>query len=556
MLRSLSIRNVVIVDALDLDFSSGFNVLSGETGAGKSILLDALNLTLGGRADASVVRTGSERADISAQFSLTPNTELQQWLTDNAFNNEEDQLILRRVIDKNGRSKAFINGVPATLLQLREAGNWLVTIHGQHAHQLLLKPGIQRQLLDRHAHLSTQVEQVRTHYEHWMQLANEIKEAQTHALTRQQTYEQLSWECAELDTLAPQTDEWAQLHIEHTKLAHAAKLIDGAEYALTTLADKEQALLSQLRSVIGQLQPLSDIDPDLHDVVQLLDSAHVQAHEAVHLLNRYTQHLELDPHRLAEVDTRLQALHSMARKYKITPEQLPEEQKQRHQQLAALSQQQNLEALLNAHTKAQEAYLHAAQALSTQRHHAAQQLASAVTTAMQTLAMEGGCFDIALTPLPQGGPYGLEQIEFLVAGHPGVATRPLAKVASGGELARISLALCVITNTAHPTPTLIFDEVDSGIGGTVAHIVGQQLRQLGHQHQVLCVTHLAQVAAQGHQHFCVSKYQKEGHTLSAIHLLNEDNRVNEIARMLGGNSHTARQHAQEMLLTKMPADIL
>lgn len=551
MLCSLSIRDFVIVAELDLEFTSGFTVLSGETGAGKSILLDALSLTLGERADAKVVREGAIRADLTAEFSLTDaaGQAVRLWLADQDLPAEEDRLLLRRTVDTGGRSKGFINGIPANLAQLRTLGEMLVDIHGQHAHQLLLKSGAQRDLLDRHAGLQEQAANVAHHYQEWKAWHVRIAEAEQQSHTRQLERERLEWQVNELDRLAPQPGEWEDIQQEHTRLSHAASLIEGAQMALDGLSEAEGAALGQCTAILHRLEQLLDVDPALRDAVDTLTPAIVHLEETVHALSRYTQRLELDPQRLAEVDTRLQALHSMARKYRVAPEQLSAEHATHRAALAALESTQDLAAARQQEAASLVRFKQAAHRLSQARQQAAGLLAQEITAAMQTLSMAGGRFDVQLLPLDEPTAHGLEQIEFLVAGHAGVAPRALAKVASGGELARISLAISVIASRASLTPTLIFDEVDSGIGGAVAETVGTLLRRLGAERQVLCVTHLPQVAAQGHQHFQVSKRLVDGHTLSHIALLDPSGRIEEVARMLGGADLTAttRQHAQEML---------
>ncbi|MCS6763522.1 MAG: DNA repair protein RecN [Candidatus Protistobacter heckmanni] len=549
MLRSLTIRDFVIVASLDLEFDAGFTVLSGETGAGKSILIDALALSLGGRADGGVVREGAGRADLSAEFDLPGNDpELKDWLAENAFDAEDGVLMLRRVVDSGGRSKGFINGSPATLAQLREAGDRLVDIHGQHAHQLLLKPGAQRCLLDAHAGLAPQAAEMAKLWKALAALDAQIADAGKHERELALEREQLEWQLAELDKLAPQEGEWEQVHAEHSRLANAASLIEGTSGALEVLTQADGAALPQIETIEAKLGELAGYDPQLGETAELLNAAAVQVQEAAHALARYAQRLDLDPEKLAEAEARMQALHGAARKYRVAPEGLAALHAEKRERLASLERAQNLEALQAEREAAHAAYLKTAKALSKARAAAAKKLAGEVTQSMQTLAMAGGSFDIALTPA-EGGAHGLEQIEFLVAGHAGVTPRPLAKVASGGELARISLALSVITSRASPTPTLIFDEVDSGIGGAVAEVVGRLLRTLGAERQVLCVTHLPQVAALGHHHFQVSKQSKVGKTESRIAPVLGEERTEEIARMLGGASITAttRKHAAEML---------
>ncbi|CAB3967475.1 MULTISPECIES: DNA repair protein RecN [Burkholderia] len=547
MLRHLSIRDFVIVAALDLEFDSGFSVFSGETGAGKSILIDALALALGERSDASVVRNGCGRADITAEF--TPHDRVARWLDEHAFDTE-DTVMLRRVIDANGRSRAFINGTSATLAQLRELGEMLVDIHGQHAHQLLMRPDAQRELFDTHAGLVADAANVARAWRVWRDATQAIDAAKAHERELQLEREKLAWQLAELDKLAPQPGEWDEVSNEHKRLSHSANLIEGVRGALNALSESDDAMLAQLGAIVSKLRSLADYDTTLGDALASLEPAEIQLQEAVYSLSHYAQRVDLDPERLAQVETRLDALHSTARKFRLPPDTLHEEHAARRAQLAALDAAADLGALEAVQAKAREAYLDDAKHLSKARAQAARTLGTAVTAGMQELSMAGGSFEVALVPLADGGPHGLEQVEFRVAGHPGVPLRPLAKVASGGELARVSLALAVIASAASPTPTLIFDEVDTGIGGGVAEVVGRLLHQLGRDRQVLCVTHLPQVAARGDHHFQVAKgADARGGTVSTVIALDRANRIEEVARMLGGLEITAttRKHAKEML---------
>jgi DNA repair protein RecN (Recombination protein N) len=550
MLRHLSIRDFVIVAALDLEFDNGFSVFSGETGAGKSILIDALALTLGARADAGVVRTGETRADITAEFDVPPH--IAAWLDEQALASPdgENTVMLRRVVDSGGRSRAFINGTPATLAQLREVGEMLVDIHGQHAHQLLMRPDAQRELFDTHAGLTELAAVVTRAWRTVRDARQAVETAQSRDRELQLERERLAWQLAELDKLAPQPGEWEEVNTEHHRLTHSANLIDGVQGALSALSESDEAMISHLNSIVSKLRDLAEIDPALGDALAALEPAAIQIQEAAYSLSHYAQRLELDPDRLAQVEKRLDALHSTARKFRLRPETLPEEHAARRAQLATLDAAADLDSLRAAADRAYEAYLAEAKQLSKARTKAAKALGAAVTQGMQELSMAGGSFEVALVPLAEGGAHGLEQIEFRVAGHAGVPLRPLAKIASGGELARISLALAVIASAASPTPTLIFDEVDTGIGGGVAEVVGRLLHQLGGARQVLCVTHLPQVAARGDHHFQVSKASDgNGGTLSAVTALDKPGRVEEVARMLGGLEITAttRRHAKEML---------
>ena len=554
MLRHLSIRDFVIVAALDLEFDSGFTVFSGETGAGKSILIDALALALGARADASVVRTGESRADITAEFET--HAQVEQWLDEQALGTtaEEDHpgstVMLRRVVDANGRSRAFINGTAATLAQLREVGEMLVDIHGQHAHQLLMRPDAQRELFDTHAGLTETAAAVTRAWKSWREKIQAVEHAQTRDRELQLERERLAWQLTELDKLSPQPGEWEEVNTEHRRLSHSANLIDGVQGALGALSESDEAMITHLSSIVSKVRDLAEIDPALNDVLAALEPAEIQLQEAAYSLSHYAQKLELDPDRLAQVEKRLDALHSAARKFRLQPETLPEEHEARRAQLAALDAAADLDSLHAAVAKAKEAFLTEAKKLSKARAKAGKALGAAVTTGMQELSMKGGSFEVALVALPEGGAHGLEQVEFRVAGHAGVPLRPLAKVASGGELARISLALAVIASAASPTPTLIFDEVDTGIGGGVAEVVGRLLHQLGQARQVLCVTHLPQVAARGDHHFQVAKTGNgKGGTVSSVTSLDKASRVEEVARMLGGLeiTPTTRKHAKEML---------
>ena len=548
MLRTLSIRDFVIVDAIELDLAAGFTVFTGETGAGKSILIDALALALGGRGDASVVREGAARADITAEFSA--GTDAAAWLAEHEFAGDDDAILLRRLIDNAGRSKGYINGIAATATQLRELGELLVDIHGQHAHQSLLKADAQRLLLDGQAGLQDEARAVAVAWKAWRALARQREEIERDARSVLLERERLEWQVGELEKLAPKPGEWDEVNHEYSRLSHAATLIDGAQEALTAISEADDdPMLARLSSLNQKLAKLADIDEALKPVLEVLEPARIQLQEAVYALNDYLGRLELDPQRLEVVEERMGELHGAARKYHVEPDALPAELETLSAQLRQLADASDLEALKAQEEQLKATYLAAAQKLSKARAKAAKALGAAVTTAMQDLSMAGGCFEVALNP-GEPAAHGLEQVEFLVAGHTGTQPRPLAKVASGGELARISLAISVITSTATATPTLIFDEVDSGIGGGVAEVVGRLLRRLGQDRQVLCVTHLPQVASQANQHFQVSKRNAAGKTVSRIDALEASARIEEIARMLGGLEITAttRKHARELLV--------
>ena len=553
MLQTISLHDFVIVDQLELDFSSGFTVLTGETGAGKSILLDALGLVLGERADSSQIREGSNRAEISALFRIEPELQqsFSQWLDTQGFPLEDDgqSLLLKRTIEANGRSRAFINGSVATLVQLRSAGDQLVDIHGQHAHQLLLKGGAQRELLDRHAGLLPLATEVAQVFKTLADSRRRLEQAENAGQDVERERERLGWQLEELTELSPQEGEWVSIQSEHGRLANGAKLIGGCQEVIEILSDADNSIESTLSKVSISVGGLAEHDPALSEVSQALESANIQLDEAIHGLNRYLQKIDLDPARLTQVEERMQALHSAARKYRTEAENLPKLLLETSERLDALTASQNIEVLREQVKQEEVAYLKLAKQLSQKRSKAAKELGNLVTSAMQDLSMAGGRLEIALAPLNEGGSHGLEQIEFLVAGHAGSTPRSLAKVASGGELARISLAISVITSKASFTPTLIFDEVDAGIGGSVAETVGKLLHQLGQSHQILCVTHLPQVAAQGNHHLKVSKSQSVNRTVSQVETLGRAERVEEVARMLGGATitDTTRRHARELL---------
>ncbi len=550
MLRTLSIRDFAIVDSLELEFHPGFTVLTGETGAGKSILIDALALALGERGDAGVVRSGCERADISAEFDLESLPELERWLRAAGLEGDPGAVLLRRVIDGNARSRAFINGRPVTQSQLREAGECLLDIHGQHAHQSLLKADAQCALLDAHAGLAALAAGVAEAYRQWQKLSRSRADYETHAAERNAEREQLQWQEHELAQLALQPEEWDAVQAEHTRLAHAAGLIEGVRAALETLSEADAACLPLLSGTRARLEVLLGYDARLLEAIELLRSGEAQVQEAAYALRHYVDRVDLDPRRLAAVEARMEAIHALARKLRLAPQELPERLRQLQARLAELEIASDLEALVREEQQIRTSYFDLAVKLSAGRKKAAAKLGHEVTRAMQGLAMAGGKFEVRLSPCPpEGSMHGAEQVEFLVAANPGMEPRALARVASGGELSRISLALQVITSKAARVPTLIFDEVDAGIGGGVAEIVGRQLKTLGRERQVLCVTHLPQVAAQADQQWSVTKFGAGGRVKTLVSVLNQKARVEELARMLGGTEITAttRKHAAEML---------
>lgn len=551
MLRQLTIKDFVIVDRLELSFSTGFGALTGETGAGKSILIDALALTLGERADAGVVRSGCEKAEVAATFEVSTRPEVRSWLAENDLEGD-DELLLRRVVDAGGRSRAYINGSPATVQQLREVGEWLVDIHGQHAHQSLLRSEAQRVLLDTHAGLNGLGVEVAAAWKNWRELEQALRRASEGADALLREREQLQWQIGELDGLAFGDDEWATLDVEHRRLGHAASLIEGAQYALAVLSEDEGACERQIDGVATRLASLAEYDPALAEVAGLLGSVQAELSDAVSTLRRYTDRVDLDPARLAQVERRMDAVMSHSRKYRVQPAELPGLLAGWRQRLAALNESADLAALETKVAAAKAAYRAVAEKLSGGRKKAAAEMGLAVSEIMRQLALSSGRFEVALLPVADGAVYGLEQVEFRIGGLAGNEAKSLAKVASGGELSRISLAIQVLTSRSASVPTLIFDEVDVGIGGGVAEIVGRLLHELGCERQVLCVTHLPQVAAQANWQWQVSKSTRDGVTLSAIQPLDEDGRVQEIARMLGGVEITdiTLKHARELLGTR------
>ena len=548
MLRRLTIRDFVIVDRLELDFEAGFGTLTGETGAGKSILLDALGLALGGRAESGVVRTGCSRADIGAEFDLPASGAFADWLSEQALEVEDGTLLLRRVVEANGRSRAWINGTAVTLVQLRTAGEWLADIHGQHAHHALLRGETQRELLDAHAGVRELAVAVAQAFRKWQGLLALRREAEAASEHSARERELLAWQLKEVDELDFDPEQWLELNAEHSRLAHAAGLMEGADGALAMLGEGDEALCAMLRHLEARVSDLASIDTGLGDVCELLSAAAIQADEALHALRRYRDRLDLDPQRLAEVERRISVVMDLARKHRLLPEEIPELRRRWAERLAALEACSDPVRLAQDEDEARLDYERVAAELSVARRPAAVALAQEITEAMQTLAMAGGRFDVALEPCAPSV-HGMELVEFRVAANPGQPLRSLARVASGGELSRIGLAIQVMTSRDSATPTLIFDEVDVGIGGRVAEIVGKLLSRLGRERQVMCVTHLPQVAACADWQWRIAKVERDGQTLSELRVLDAAGRIEEIARMLGGVHITAttREHAAEML---------
>lgn len=543
-LKRIALRDFVIVRELELELADGFSVLTGETGAGKSILVDALQLALGARAESTVVREGAARTEISAEFDLPPA--LRPWLQEAGFD-AEDTLLLRRSIDAAGKSRAWINGSAATATQLREVGEQLVDIHGQHAWQSLTRPASVRTLLDGYAGLDTaRLEQL---WSAWRAAQKTLADARSAQDSLQRERERLAWQIGEVDKLAPGADEWDELNAGHTRLSHAQALMDAAQSAQQLLDGEDGSARGSLSQALEALRDQEHLEPQFREIAEVLASSLAQMEDASHSLHTYLRKTDLDPERLAELDERMSSWLSLARRYKRTPPELPALLASWKDELARLDAAADLAALEAAEKKQADAFLAEARSLSKARAKAAPQLAKAVTLAMQGLGMQGGRFEIALEKLESPTAHGLEEVAFLVAGHAGSTPRPVGKVASGGELSRIALAIAVTTSRIGTAQTLIFDEVDSGVGGAVAETVGRLMKQLGRDRQVLAVTHLPQVAACADHHLVVAKQAEGKGVASSVAPVEGEKRVAEIARMLGGErlSGTTLAHAKEML---------
>jgi DNA repair protein RecN (Recombination protein N) len=550
MLRRLALRDFVIVTSLEVELGEGFSVLTGETGAGKSILVDALQLALGSRGDAGVVREGAARAEITAEFDMNPA--FAPWLEAAGFE-REDVLLLRRTLDAQGKSRAWINGSPATVTQLRELGEQLVDIHGQHAWQSLTRADSVRSLLDAYAGCDTGA--MVAAWGAWRTAKQRLDEARGKQADLERERERLQWQIGELDKLAPGADEWAELNGEHQRLAHAQAILDAARLALNAVSEAEGSADELTAQAVDALQPVSAYDPALASALEVLQGVQAQLQDAAHSLNAALRHTDLEPERLQALDERLAAWMSLARRYRRQPEELPATLEAWRGELQALEAASDLEALERAAAAAYAGYDNEAKSVSSQRRVAAPKLAQSVTAAMQQLGMAGGRFEVALSVLAEPQSHGLESAEFLVAGHEGSTPRPLGKVASGGELSRIALAIAVTTSELGEAGTLIFGEIDSGVGGAVAETVGRLMKQLGRDRQVMAVTHLPQVAACADHHHVVSKTSHAGSTTSDVVPVQGEARVAEIARMLGGQqlSGASLAHAKEMLATAVAA---
>jgi DNA repair protein RecN (Recombination protein N) len=543
-LLRMTLHDFVIVQALDLDLNTGFSALTGETGAGKSILIDAVQFVLGARADTGTIREGATRCEVAAEFDCP--TTAQGWLQEAGLDTD-GPLLLRRTLDAQGKSRAWINGSAVTATQLRELGEFLLDIHGQHAWQSLTRAQQVRELLDAYARIDTT--SLQAAWQQWRQAQQALEQAKSAQDKLQSEQERLNWQIAEVQKLAPGTEEWTELNSQHSRLSHAQALLDAAQQAAQQLGDDENSASSLLQRAITQMQDMAHIEPEFAQWAQTLESAYAQIDDVARSLHTYLRKTDLDPSQLAQLDERMGLWMSLARRFKRPPEELAQTLRGWQQELAELEAAADLDALNQAEQQAKAAWLEIAKHISAQRKKAAPQLAGKVTAAMQQLGMQGGRFEIDLVKLDIPASHGLEDVVFLVAGHAGSTPKPVGKVASGGELSRIALAIAVTTSELGSAGTLIFDEVDSGVGGAVAQTVGQLMQQLGRHRQVLAVTHLPQVAACANHHLQVSKHNDAKGTQSTVTPLSRDERVQEIARMLGGSQSTATSlaHAREML---------
>jgi DNA repair protein RecN (Recombination protein N) len=550
MLTQLTIRNYAIVETLDLDLKRGMTVISGETGAGKSIMLDALGLALGDRAEAGSVRYGAKRAEIIATFDLHNLADAKEWLAEHDLDHEHE-CIIRRVITKEGRSRSYINGQACPISSLKQLGEYLLAIHGQHEHQRLLKRDHHRTLLDQFAQAQPHLDQVKALYKEWHTEQKQLTELTNISEEQHAKLQLLTYQVEELDQLALMDGEIDELEREQRELSQSEEILRQGHTALHILSEGDEENCNQLlNQALNTLAQLGDISPSLTQASEMITTAQIQIQEASQELRHYLDRTELNPERLHEVDARLSAVFDVARKHRINPEEIPAF----HESLQAELDQINhsdeaIEELTQQVAKLKDAYLEKANALSQLRAEAANQLNGLVDEQLHQLGMSSATFQASLLACDKPQPFGLEEAEFLIATNKGQPARPLAKIASGGELSRISLAIQVITAQSSTTPTLIFDEVDVGIGGAIAEVVGRMLRMLGERAQILCVTHQPQVASQGHQHLFVSKKADAITTHTQINELNKEARVQEVARMLGGIDITQRSidHAREML---------
>lgn len=554
MLVHLSVHNYAIVEHLDLELDRGMSVITGETGAGKSIMLDALGLTLGDRADSGVVRPGAEKADILATFDLSDIPEAQIWLQERDLDND-GPCILRRVITAEGRSRAYINGTPCPQGDLKALGELLIDIHSQHEHQSLLKTDTHRRLLDEYAGATDLARQVQLAAQRWRQTRQELDRLSNSGDEQRARHQLLSYQLEELESLSLGENELEHLEQEHKTLTNAESLLSICRQVVEQCSENDSGnVLNALTASLHRLGSVNDSPTALSEATNLLSSAQIQVEEAVGELNRFLDHFDADPARLQQLEERLDAIYTLARKHRIQPTEVATLQQKLLDEIETLNaNDEAIERLENELGSFARHYKEKARELSDMRHRAAPELATAVEHEIQRLGMPGGRFTIELKTNPEKEllPNGLEQVELLVSANPGQPLKALAKVASGGELSRISLAIQVITAQTSRVPTLVFDEVDVGIGGPTAEIVGQLLRRLGERGQVMTVTHLPQVAAQGHQHLFVHKVRDSGATRTAVSKLSKTERIEEVARMLGGIDLTKESlaHAKKMVVT-------
>lgn len=541
MLRHLNLRDFLFIEQAEINFGQGFCVLTGETGAGKSILLDALGLSLGGRADTASIRTGAARAEIVAEFE--PTESVRTWLAANDLAADDDVVLLRRVLDRDGRGRAYVNGSPVTVGQLRDCGERLLEIHGQHASQALLQPEGQRRLLDGHGQLGAEAAALERLWREWRAAGEALASASAGEREREQALAQIDWQLEAIDALAPGEHEWDQLNEEQTRLAHGARLLETAGSLAEALADGEGAVRDVLDTQLAELRACQRLDARLGEAIEMLDAARIHVDEAASWLARYAARADLDPARLAEVEARVADWFALARRLRVEPDALAAHAADLRNQRDALQRAGDLDALRRRHDEIESAWRRAAEALGSARARAAQTLSGQVDALLPDLGMPSAAFSVALEAV-EPGPHGLERVAFLFSGHPDLPARPLARVASGGELSRISLAITVVAARANPVPTLIFDEADAGIGGGVADAIGRLMRRLGADRQILAVTHLPQVAACAHCHLRVVRDQGSARRLDP---LDDPSRVEEIARMLGGQKQTSREHARALI---------
>ena len=549
---NLKVRDFAIVDQIDIEFAPGMTVLTGETGAGKSILVDALGLVLGERGSAQLVRESAKRAEFAAEFDVSALPSARAWLEEQALD-MDDECLLRRVINADGRSRAFVNGNPVPVSQLKRIGELLLDIHGQHFHQSLGRRAVQRDLLDYFGGLMAERTNTESSFGAWKSLADQLDDLAAAESDRASRLDLLSFQLHELQGLALADDEVMELSAERQKLQHSGRLAEGVDGALRNLFEDEPGNANSLiAKVLRSLESLAEFDPSLEPVIEVLSSASIQITEAAESLRRYGDTLDMDPARRDWVEERLDSIQTIARKHRVSADELPaltEKLREEHDGLSHAEERgRELEQQVEA---ARTAFLKRAQSLSKARKKAAATFAKAVTGAMHGLGMPGGVFEVALTPLREDAArtWGIDDIEFLISANPGQSPQPLARIASGGELSRMSLAIQVIASDGSAIPTMVFDEVDSGVGGGVAEMLGRRLGELGSQRQVLCVTHLPQVASLADQHFRISKVSDGKTTRTQVQALDSDDRIDELARMLGGVEITRKtlEHAAEML---------